>query len=126
MRIEKITLFLIGILLFMVSCRPHADTTSLLEVIGVDVGQGSCVLLRSSEGDVLIDAGNEIRVLEYDLDEIEVLPKVQPEQPKKENKPEAKPQSKAIEDKPKDNKNNFKKKKKKHNNNRPQEKNGSN
>ena len=36
---------------------------------------------------VKIDAGNEIRVAEYDLTEIEVLPKVQPEQPKKEPKP---------------------------------------
>lgn len=78
---------------------------------------------------VKIDAGNEIKVSEYDLSEIEVLPKVQPEQVKKEQKPANKPeQDKQLENKQQEsNKNNFKKKKKKHNNNqKPQEKNDAN
>ena len=81
---------------------------------------------------VKIDAGNEIKVAEYDLGEIEVLPKIQPEPVKKEQKPVSKPaEEKQVEDKQNNNnnnnKNNFKKKKKKHNNNqKPQEKNGAN
>ena len=81
---------------------------------------------------VKIDAGNEIKVAEYDLGEIEVLPKIQPEPVKKEQKPVSKPaEEKQVEDKQNNNnnnnKNNFKKKKKKHNNNKkPQEKNDAN
>ena len=81
---------------------------------------------------VKIDAGNEIKVAEYDLGEIEVLPKIQPEPVKKEQKPVNKPaEEKQVEDKQNNNnnnnKNNFKKKKKKHNNNqKPQEKNDAN
>ncbi len=74
---------------------------------------------------VKIDAGNEIKVSEYDLTEIEVLPKLQPEQqPKKENKPAPVETSSADE---KDNKSNFKKKKKKFNKgNKPQDKHDAN
>ena len=79
---------------------------------------------------VKIDAGNEIKVAEYDLSEIEVLPKVQPEPVKKEQKPAKIVEEKQSENKQQDNnqnKNNFKKKKKKHNNNKkPQEKNDAN
>ena len=77
---------------------------------------------------VKIDAGNEIKVSEYDLSEIEVLPKVQPEQVKKEPKPASKTEEdKQTDNKQKDNNNNFKKKKKKHNNaKKPQEKNDAN
>ena len=79
---------------------------------------------------VKIDAGNEIKVAEYDLGEIEVLPKVQPEPVKKEQKPAKPVEEKQSENKQQDNntnKNNFKKKKKKHNNNKnPQEKNDAN
>ena len=80
---------------------------------------------------VKIDSGNEIRVSEFDLGEIEVLPKIQPEQVKKEPKQAGKPvEENKSDDKQKDNnnnKNNFKKKKKKHNNNKkPQEKNDAN
>ena len=81
---------------------------------------------------VKIDAGNEIKVAEYDLGEIEVLPKIQPEPVKKEQKLVSKPaEEKQVEDKQNNNnnnnKNNFKKKKKKHNNNqKPQEKNDAN
>ena len=71
---------------------------------------------------VKIDAGNEIRVAEYDLNEIEVLPKIQPEQPKKEPKPNKVENKEKTEEKPKENNNNngknnnnFKKNKK-HNN----------
>lgn len=71
---------------------------------------------------VKLDLGNEIKVIEYDLSEIEVLPKVQPEQVKKEIKVvEQKQESEivSVEDKKKDNHNkpNFKKKKKNFNNN---------
>ena len=72
---------------------------------------------------VKIDAGNEIRVAEYDLNEIEVLPKIQPEQPKKESKPVKVEPKEKTEEKPKENnnnnnngKNNGYKKNKKHNN----------
>ena len=79
---------------------------------------------------VKIDAGNEIKVAEYDLGEIEVLPKVQPEPVKKEQKTAKPVEEKQSENKQQDNntnKNNFKKKKKKHNNNKnPQEKNDAN
>ncbi len=80
---------------------------------------------------VKIDAGNEIKVAEYDLSEIEVLPKVQPEQVKKEQKPANKQETpQPLETKQQDNNNNksnFKKKKKKYNNNKkPQEKNDAN
>ena len=81
---------------------------------------------------VKIDAGNEIKVAEYDLGEIEVLPKIQPEPVKKEQKLVSKPaEEKQVEDKQNNNNNNnkknFKKKKKKHNNNqKPQEKNDAN
>lgn len=77
---------------------------------------------------VKIDAGNEIKVSEYDLSEIEVLPKVQPEQMKKEPKLASKTEEdKQTDNKQKDNNNNFKKKKKKHNNaKKPQEKNDAN
>lgn len=71
---------------------------------------------------VKIDAGNEIRVAEYDLNEIEVLPKIQPEQPKKEPKQNKVENKEKTEEKPKENNNNngknnnnFKKNKK-HNN----------
>jgi hypothetical protein len=74
---------------------------------------------------VKIDAGNEIRVAEYDLTEIEVLPKVQPEQPKKEPKPNKVENEEKTEEKPKENNNNngknnnnFKKNKKHNNNNK--------
>ena len=74
---------------------------------------------------VKIDAGNEIRVAEYDLTEIEVLPKVQPEQPKKEPKPNKVENKEKTEEKPKENNNNngknnnnFKKNKKHNNNNK--------
>lgn len=39
------------------SARPKEE--SLLRVIFLDVGQGDCILLRTSAGDVLIDAGPE-------------------------------------------------------------------
>ena len=77
---------------------------------------------------VKIDSGNEIRVSEYDLSEIEVLPKLQPEQHKKETKSDKTEQITNINETPKDsvnNKNNMHKKKKKHNN-KPQDKNGRN
>lgn len=74
---------------------------------------------------VKIDAGNEIRVAEYDLTEIEVLPKVQPEQPKKEPKPNKVENKEKTEEKSKENNNNngknnnnFKKNKKHNNNNK--------
>lgn len=78
---------------------------------------------------VKIDAGNEIKVAEYDLGELEVLPKVQLEQVKKDSTTVNKPETvKQLDNKQQDNnKNNFKKKKKKHNNNKKtQEKNDTN
>lgn len=56
--------FLSGILLvcFLWSsygCRPSAEAGPLLEMICLDVGQGSATLLRTPEGDILVDAGTE-------------------------------------------------------------------
>ncbi|MBQ9784061.1 MAG: MBL fold metallo-hydrolase [Clostridia bacterium] len=41
------------------SCGAKTEETPALRVIFLDVGEGDCTLLRTPEGDVLIDAGSE-------------------------------------------------------------------
>ncbi len=54
---------LFGILLLfcllLSACSDGVDTTPPLEIRFLDVGQGDCTLVRTSEGDILIDAGPE-------------------------------------------------------------------
>ncbi len=50
---------LIHILLQSVGCAPKTEDEPLLELICLDVGQGSATLLRTPEGDILVDAGTE-------------------------------------------------------------------
>ncbi len=47
------------ILLVSYGCRPSAEAEPLLEMICLDVGQGSATLLRTPQGDILVDAGTE-------------------------------------------------------------------
>lgn len=41
------------------SCEKRAADALPLEIVCLDVGQGDCTLLRTREGDILIDAGTE-------------------------------------------------------------------
>ncbi len=50
---------LIHILLHLVGCSSKTVDEPLLEMICLDVGQGSATLLRTPEGDILVDAGTE-------------------------------------------------------------------
>lgn len=52
-------LLLLGILLCVCSCSGGKSITPVLRFCFLDVGQGDCTLLRTAEGDVLIDAGPE-------------------------------------------------------------------
>lgn len=46
--------------LLLAACSPKPQPPKAsLEVICLDVGQGACVLLRTSEGDILVDTGPE-------------------------------------------------------------------
>lgn len=48
------------VLLFLgTSCRREPQKDILLQIYALDVGQGDCFLLRTGEGDILIDAGTE-------------------------------------------------------------------
>ena len=49
----------VGMLLCAFGCRRAADESPKWEVICLDVGQGHCTLLRTPDGDVLVDAGPE-------------------------------------------------------------------
>ena len=59
MRRMGILLICFGILLCFSSCEKSDESSALLEMICLDVGQGSSTLLRTPSGDVLIDAGTE-------------------------------------------------------------------
>lgn len=48
-----------GALLFSFGCHRDKEVAPRWELICLDVGQGHCTLLRTSEGDVLVDAGSE-------------------------------------------------------------------
>lgn len=45
--------------LLLCACSPSTEPESLLEIVCFDVGQGDSTLLRTREGDILIDAGPE-------------------------------------------------------------------
>lgn len=46
--------------LLLLSCgRPNDAFSPKLQIYALDVGQGDCILLRTPEGDILIDAGTE-------------------------------------------------------------------
>ena len=47
------------LLLYGVSCGKDSSKEVLLQIYALDVGQGDCFLLRTGEGDILIDAGTE-------------------------------------------------------------------
>ena len=49
----------VGILLCALGCSRAADAPLKWELICLDVGQGHCALLRTPDGDVLVDAGPE-------------------------------------------------------------------
>lgn len=49
----------VGMLLCAFGCRRAADESPKWELICLDVGQGHCTLLRTPDGDVLVDAGPE-------------------------------------------------------------------
>lgn len=51
-------LLLLGGLLLLSGCRGEASNAPL-QIYFLDVGQGDCALLRTEEGDILIDAGPE-------------------------------------------------------------------
>lgn len=60
MRLCRIISFLLLPCLFLTACRSREqEREALLEIICLDVGQGTSVLLRTREGDVLVDAGSE-------------------------------------------------------------------
>ena len=50
----------VGALLFSFGCHRGKGSEPLWELICIDVGQGHCTLLRTPDGDVLVDAGSEI------------------------------------------------------------------
>lgn len=53
-----VVLFWVLLLLFGASsCKDEKE--ALLQIYALDVGQGDCFLLRTTEGDILIDAGTE-------------------------------------------------------------------
>ena len=52
-------LLILGVLLCACSCSGGKSVTPVLRFCFLDVGQGDCTLLRTAEGDVLIDAGTE-------------------------------------------------------------------
>lgn len=51
-------LFLLGSLFLLCGCRAEQPNAPL-QIYFLDVGQGDCALLRTTEGDILIDAGPE-------------------------------------------------------------------
>ena len=52
-------LILLCLLLALGGCRKDGDIDPVLRFCFLDVGQGDCTLLRTQEGDILIDAGPE-------------------------------------------------------------------
>lgn len=52
-------LFSVLLLLCGASCKTDSPKDVLLQIYALDVGQGDCFLLRTAEGDILIDAGTE-------------------------------------------------------------------
>lgn len=51
--------FVVLLLLCGSSCKQEDGRDVLLQIYALDVGQGDCFLLRTAQGDVLIDAGTE-------------------------------------------------------------------
>lgn len=59
MRSLRVTAFLLFLCILLVSCSSQ-EPEPLLKLYVLDVGQGDCILLRTPEGDVLIDSGTEL------------------------------------------------------------------
>lgn len=59
MRGMKRCFLIICALFLLCGCQTAESTSPVMEMICLDVGQGSSTLLRTSEGDILIDAGGE-------------------------------------------------------------------
>ena len=54
---KRIGCLLLLFCLLLVSCSPRGEHDEDIELYFLDVGQGDCILLRTREGDVLIDTG---------------------------------------------------------------------
>ena len=54
----RVVVLTVWLCLALVSCG-GAETDALLKIHFLDVGQGDCILLRTPDGDILIDAGTE-------------------------------------------------------------------
>ena len=55
-----VALFFIALLLLQgTSCKKDPEKEVLLRIYALDVGQGDCFLLRTADGDILIDSGTE-------------------------------------------------------------------
>ena len=52
-------LFLAVLLLCGSACKKDSEKDILLQIYALDVGQGDCFLLRTAQGDILVDAGTE-------------------------------------------------------------------
>ena len=52
-------LFVILLLLCGASCKQEDGRDVFVQIYALDVGQGDCFLLRTTDGDILIDAGTE-------------------------------------------------------------------
>lgn len=59
MKTSKILLLILMLALLLSACSPPDLEKDVLQIYVLDVGQGDAILLRSPEGDILIDAGPE-------------------------------------------------------------------
>ena len=78
-RIRLLAILLL-IFLFLSSCKDTLEKEVLLQIYVLDVGQGDSILLRTSEGDILIDTGTEqsqellcLRLEQLGVTELELL-----------------------------------------------------
>ncbi len=78
-RFRRLAILLL-ICLVLPACRETPDEKVLLQIYVLDVGQGDSILLRTREGDILIDAGTEmsqallcLRLEQLGVEELELL-----------------------------------------------------
>ena len=76
---KRLWLILLTVCFLFSSCGTSAEAP-MLEILVPDVGRGSCVLVRTPEGDILIDAGAEAgqerlvsRLCEIGVERIELM-----------------------------------------------------
>lgn len=58
-RRNKAAICLLCLVILLSACHTEPPENAPAEVIFLDVGQGDCALIRTEEGDILIDAGTE-------------------------------------------------------------------